>query len=133
MKPQFFDPTDGPRDCSVPVFAALTGISEDEIRHDLPEAHLGRVSVDEWARWLDKKGFAALIRPGCPDDIVPCAHLVALDERRAGAHWIYRDGQGNIHDPNPAQRYVPADDPRMKSISFYPEKVLTVSVSRRPP
>ena len=130
MKPQMFRQTSEPRDCSVVVFAALTGISEDEIRRDLPEAPLGEVSVDGWISWLGKKGFSVLRRQGCPDDIVPCAHLVALNELRDGAHWIYRDGEGDIHDPNSAQQYLQADDPRMKSISFYSEKVLTVSVSR---
>ena len=130
MKPQMFRQTSEPRDCSVVVFAALTGISEDEIRRDLPEAPLGEVSDDGWISWLGKKGFSVLRRQGCPDDIVPCAHLVALNGLRDGAHWIYRDGEGDIHDPNSAQQYLQADDPRMKSISFYSEKVLTVSVSR---
>lgn len=128
VKPQMFHQTSEPRDCGVFVFAALAGVSEDEIRRDLPEAHLGEVSVDGWISWLEEKGFTVLPRRGCPDDIVPCAHLVALNELRDGAHWIYRDREGDVHDPNSAQRYVQADDPRMKSLSFYSEKVLTISV-----
>jgi hypothetical protein len=120
------------RDCGVAVFAALTGISENEIRHDLPEAHFGEVSVDGWTRWLQRKGLEIRRQAACSDDFVPCAHLVALDERRDGAHWIHRDDDGDIHDPSPTFRYFAADDARMRSISFYPEKVLTLSVSFRP-
>jgi hypothetical protein len=89
------------RDCGVCVFAALAGISEEQVRHDLPEAHLGKLSVNEWIRWLEGKGFTVQRRDRCPDDIVPCAHLVAPETPRdyADVHWIFRDKDGDIHDP----------------------------------
>lgn len=115
------------RDCGVCVFAELAGASRGELLQDLPEAHLG-VSVEGWTEWLaKKKGQVVLRQQGCPDDIVPCAHLVGLSD--TVFHWIYRDSDGDIHDPSPAFAAMPADDPRMKSI-LYPLKVLTLSVSR---
>jgi hypothetical protein len=52
------------RDCSVPVFAALAGISEDDVRHDLPQAAMGQVTVLELITWLEKRRFKVLRRDG---------------------------------------------------------------------
>jgi len=119
------------RDCGVSVFARLAGISEDQLRAELPDAHLGKVSVDEWQAWLETKGFLVTRRKGCPDDMVPCAHLVAhalftIED----AHWVYRDEEGDVLDPNPVNMFMPADDPRMRRLDLYSEKILTLSVSR---
>jgi hypothetical protein len=116
------------RDCGVCVFAELAGVSREEILRDLPQAHLGTVSVDAWTEWLEKKGWAVLRQQECPDDIVPCAHLVGRSN--TDFHWIFRDAEGDVHDPSPVFTAMPADDPRMKSITFYPLKVLTLSISR---
>ena len=40
------------RDCGVCVFAALVGISEEELCAEIPNAHLGMVTVDDWEKWL---------------------------------------------------------------------------------
>jgi hypothetical protein len=119
------------RDCSVPVFAALAGVSEDEVRRDLPKAALGQATVQQWIHWLERKGFEVLKRDGCPTDAVPCAHLVALHQPRSKQdfHWIYRDADGDVHDPSPVFEAMPADDPRMRNLSAYTEKVLTLSLS----
>jgi len=121
------------RDCAVPVFAALAGVSEDEVCRDLPNASLGEVSVDQWKGWLEKRGFRVLKVDGCPTEVVPCAHLVGSDEPRdeRDFHWVYRDVNANVHDPDPAFKWITADDPRMKNLSFYPRKVLTLLVSPR--
>jgi hypothetical protein len=115
----------------VPVFASLAGVSDDELLRDLPHAALGEVSVPEWISWLEKKDFEVLMRDGCPADIVPCAHLVALSPPRdvRGYHWVYRDADGDVHDPAPGFEAMPANDPRMKVLSLYAVKVLTISVS----
>lgn len=118
------------RDCSVPVFAALTGLSDDEIRRDLPNAALGQVSVSEWMAWLHEKGRNPLKRDGCLTDFLPCAHLVATHEPRdrSDFHWIYRDSDGDVHDPSPVVAAMPADDPRMKNLTDYHHCELTLSV-----
>lgn len=115
------------RDCSVPVFAALTGMSEDQIRTEVPGADDGKVSVDGWRDWLQKKGFTVTQREGCPSDVMPCVHLVASAR---GAHWVYRDQDGDVHDPSLDVLHMPADDERMRSLSTFRTKVLTLSVSR---
>ena len=119
------------RDCSVPVFAAVAGVSEDNVRRDFPEAAVGGVSVLDWVHWLERQGFVVLNRSGCPDDVVPCVHLVATHEPRGpdDFHWIYRDLDGDVHDPSPVFQFMPADDPRMRDLSVYAEKVLTLCVS----
>ena|ERR1017187_7184737 len=116
------------RDCGVVVFAKIAGVSYEEVCNDLPEAHLGTVSVDGWTGWLEQKGFKVLKQEGCPDNIVPCAHLVAPIDDRRYCHWIYRDAEGDIHDPAPSFAAMPADDPRMRNLSCYECKVLTISV-----
>lgn len=119
------------RDCGVCVFAALAAVSEEEILADLPDANLGTVSVDGWQEWLESKGFTVTKREGCRADIVPCAHLVAnvLHSQEDG-HWVFRDEDGDIHDPSPVTMYMPADDERMRSLEMYTMKILTLSVSR---
>lgn len=119
------------RDCSVPVFACLARVSEEEVRQDLPEAVLGLVSVSQWENWLKEKGFQVLRRDGCPADIVPCAHLVAEGppRDRTDFHWVYRDADGNVRDPSPAYTCMPPDDPRMRDLSAYERHELTLSVS----
>jgi hypothetical protein len=122
------------RGCSVPVFAELTGVSEDGVRRDLPQADLGQVEVDQWVSWLEKRGFRVLKRDGCPTDIVPCAHLVAHNQPRDKSHfhWVFRDADGDVHDPSPGNLAMAADDERMKNLSLYPERVLTLSVAGSP-
>jgi hypothetical protein len=119
------------RDCSVPVFSALTGISEDEICRELPLAPEQGVTVDGWMDWLTAKGLEPLKRQGCPDDIVPCVHLVGplYPQARTHFHWVYRDAEGDVHDPHPSVAAMPADDPRMRDLSIYGTKVLTISIS----
>jgi hypothetical protein len=120
------------RDCSVPVFARLAGIREEEVLRDLPGAAFGQVTVDGWKTWLDGRQFDVLQRDGCPSDILPCAHLVALHEPsdREDFHWIYRDEDGDVLDPSPPGP-IPASDSRMRDLLYYSERRLTLSVRRR--
>ena len=117
--------------CSVPVFAKLAGVSEYEVRRDLPQAALGRITHHQWKSWLENKNLHVLMREGCPADIVPCAHLVGpshpRDER--DFHWVYRDEDGDVHDPSPVAAAMPADHPEMRGLCLYDLKVLTLSVS----
>ena len=119
------------RDCGVAVFAALSGISAEGICRDLSGAQLGEVSVSQWIQWLEEKGFSVLREDGCPDNVVPCAHLVGPDnpQNKTDAHWVYRDSDGDIHDPSPVFSAMAANDPRMRSLEFYGEKMLTLSIS----
>lgn len=119
------------QDCSVPVFSALTGIPEDQICSELLLAPEQGVTVDGWMEWLTVKGLEPLKRQGCPDDIVPCVHLVGPSNPQAATHfhWVYRDSDGDVHDPHPSIAAMPADDPRMKELSIYGTKVLTISIS----
>jgi len=118
------------RDCGVAVFAELAGISYEDVLRDLPDAHLGTVTDGGWMRWLEQKGFTPLKREGCPEDIVPCAHMVAPVDDTRYCHWVYRDAEGDIHDPSPSSLAVPADDERMRKLSLYDVKVMTISISR---
>lgn len=119
------------RDCGVCVFAALVGISEEELCAEIPNAHLGMVTVDDWEKWLEGKGFEVTRREGCPDDVVPCAHLVSHGANTVeDFHWVYRDEEGDVLDPSPVNQYMPANDPRMRRLDGYAEKRLTLSVSR---
>jgi hypothetical protein len=99
---------------------------------NLPQAQLGGVSVDHWCRWLQEKGFSVLKREGRPNDVVPCAQLVAdLMNSEREAHWVYcdeEDEEGDVHDPSQVSAYFPADDSRMRDLSFYSMKILTLSV-----
>jgi hypothetical protein len=110
------------RDCSVPVFARLAGVSEDEVRRDLPQAALGKITLLQWISWLEKRGFKVLLCDGCPTDIAPCAHLVATHQPRN------RDAEGDVHDPSQVFAAMPASDPSMRNLSNYHQKVLTLSV-----
>jgi hypothetical protein len=120
------------RDCSVAVFAALTGLSKEVVCLDLPGAPLGVISVGEWIDWLKGRSFEVLQRTGCPDDRVPCAHLVGplYPGNQSDFHWVYRDEDGDIHDPSPSAMYMPASHPSMRDLSAYSQKVLTISISR---
>jgi hypothetical protein len=118
------------RDCGVAVFAALAGLTYEEVLRDLPDARLGTVTVDGWKAWLEQRGFTVSHLVGCPDNIFPCAHLVAPVDDVTCCHWVYRDEEGDIHDPSPVSRAMPADSAWMKNLSMYKCKVLTLSVSR---
>ena len=121
------------RDCSVPVFARLAGIPEEQFRNEMPRAQIGQISVDELVAWLELKCFQVLKRPGCPDDLLPCAHLVGnMPQSLSDFHWIFRDADGDVHDPSPVFQFFPADDPRMRALNFYSERVLTITVSSAP-
>ena len=122
------------RDCSVPVFAALARVSEAELCRELPAAPEQRISVNGWMTWLSEKGLDPLKRDGCPADIVPCAHLVGPVQPRGPKdfHWIYRDENGDVHDPDRSFEAMPADDPRMRELTVYATKVLTISVAGSP-
>jgi hypothetical protein len=120
------------RDCGVCVFAKLTDTTEEELLKELPDAYLGAVSVNGWEAWLESKGYAVTRRQGCPDDIVPCAHLVGHGVyTREDAHWVYRDEEGDVLDPSPVNQYMWADDPRMKRLDGYSEKILTITIARK--
>jgi hypothetical protein len=117
------------RDCGVVVFGKLAGVAYEDVCRDLPDAHLGNVTVDCWVHWLEAKGFDVLKRQGCPSDIVPCAHLVAPVDDGRYCHWVYRDADGDIHDPASPFAAMPADDPRMRDLTCYSCKFLTISVT----
>jgi hypothetical protein len=121
----------GERDCSVPVFAALTGLPEDQVRSEMPGAACGEVSVKDWMERLERKGFIVTKHQGCAADLCPCVHLVAsTPQSLTDFHWIFRDKDGDVHDPSPVFTYMPADDPRMRSLEFYDRQELTLTVQR---
>jgi hypothetical protein len=112
------------------VFAELAGIPYEDVLNDLPNAHLGTITVDGWTEWLETKGFTVSGQPGCPDGVVPCAHLVALADHPDYYHWIYRDGDGDIYDPSDMFAAMPEYDPWMRMLSPYQCKRWTISISR---
>src|SRR5579875_361717 len=119
----------GERDCGVFVFAELSGVPEQTIRDEMPGATLGEVSVQGWMTWLQEKGFQVTKREGCPNDIVPCAHLVANNpQSERDFHWVFRDADGDVHNPDPAFSCMSANDPRMRSLEFYDVHWLTITV-----
>jgi hypothetical protein len=118
-------------DCGVVVFAELAGVSYEDVLADLPDAYLGTVSVDGWTAWLDGKGFTVLRQQECPQEILPCAHLVSPVPDDKYCHWVYRDSAGDVHDPSGTFRAMPADDPFMRNLSYYDFKLLTVSVTKQ--
>jgi hypothetical protein len=121
------------RDCSVSVFARLAGISEATLLQELPQACAGEVGHNQWIEWLKSKNIGVVeMHEGCPTDVVPCAHLLSEHQPRdeRDFHWIYRDEDGDVHDPSPCFAAVPADDPGMRDLKSYPFKILTISVSR---
>jgi hypothetical protein len=111
------------------VFAALADTSYEDVLADLPGAHLGTVTVDGWIGWLQGRGWTVTRQDGCPTDIVPCAHLVAPVPNPEYCHWVYRDSEGDVHDPTPVSLAMPADSEWMRNLKMYDHKILTVSVS----
>ena len=123
---------DGERGCSVPVFAALAGVSTKDILSDFPFAAKGEISVIEWETWLENRGLNVLRRGGCQTDILPCVHLVANHPRgREDYHWVFRDKDGDIHDPSPVTQCLGANDPHMRNLRSYNVKELTITAVRR--
>jgi hypothetical protein len=122
------------RDCSVPVFAELLRISEQQLCAELPLASEGKVSVDGWMTYLAEKGCEPEKRDDCRTDKLPCVHLVGpkTPRSREDFHWIYRDEDGDVHDPDPSFKAMPADDSRMRDLSVYGRTVLTISLGRQP-
>jgi hypothetical protein len=116
------------RDCAIPVFGELSGRSRAAILERFPHAVNGEVKVVEWEEWLRSLGFNVTRYQPDESFTLPCAHLV---ERGQDAyHWIYQDARG-VFDPDPSFRFMPADDPKMLSLSCYSRKILTVSVTAR--
>jgi hypothetical protein len=97
---------------------------------DIPDAHLGTVTADGWHRWLTQRGFKVTQSNGCPADVLPCAHMVSPVHPWRDGHWVYRDEEGDVHDPSHATQAMPADSPFMKELQMYDYKNLTISVSR---
>jgi hypothetical protein len=121
------------RGCAVPVFATLAAIPDEQVLNELPHASEGMVTFDRWLGWLEEKGYEVLRRDGCNTDILPCAHLVANSpQSEKDFHWVYRDEDGDVHDPSPVSLAMPADHPWMRGLSGYNTKVCTISVTRRP-
>jgi hypothetical protein len=118
------------RDCGVVVFAELAGTSYEDVLTDLPGADLSPISVDAWERWIKSKGFLVQREQGCPESVLPCAHLVSPVDDNRFCHWVYRDTEGDVHDPSPRSIHFAADDPRMRNLSLYGFHLLTVSISR---
>ena len=114
------------------MFGALTGLSVEDICRDLPDARTGGVSVFRWESWLKGIGLVVLRRDGCPTDILPCAHLVTLDTPRSfdDCHWVYRDEDGDVHDPSPVFEALDADTKWMRNLGSYEGKLLTISICR---
>jgi hypothetical protein len=119
-------------DCGVVDFGKLAGVDYEDVCLDLPEAHLGTVSVDGWMNWLENRGHHVVKQQGCPTDVMPCAHLVAPFDDRRYCHWVYRDADGDIHDPAPSFAFMPANDSRMRDLTCYECMVLTLSISAKP-
>jgi len=112
---------EGDMDCGVSVFAELTGLSRQEILHDLPEAVNG-LSADQAIAYLQGKGIQVHIYPSECQHPLPCAHLV---QSGGGYHWVYQAVNGGIHDPSPSFECVP---PRLVNLAKdYVRKVLTIA------
>ena len=122
----------GERACSVPVFAALAGVSAREVLNDLPGAALGEITVVEWEKWLENKGLEVLRRDGCQTDVLPCIHLVANYPRGLeDFHWVFRDEHGDVHDPSPVSSCLSADSSHMRGLLSYNVRELTITVASR--
>lgn len=117
---------EGDRDCSVPVFAQLAGISREDLLTEMPLAGEGEVAVHEWEEWLGRRGLLVTRYKPSEEYTLPCAHLVFVGGM---PNWIYQDKTG-VHDPDPNRQYFAANDPRMLALSFYDERRLTISVLR---
>jgi hypothetical protein len=120
------------RGCSVPVFARLARVSEEQLCREVPGAPRGLITLGQWKEWLESRGFDVLEREGTPIDMLPCVHLVApIFDPRAEFHWVYRDERGDVHDPSPVYTCMGANDPWMRELKAYDWRMLTLSVSRR--
>ena len=77
------------RDCGVSVFAALAGVSEEELLAEVPGADRGTVTVNGWCAWLERKGFTVTKRKGCPAKFfrVPISSQNVLQEAD-DPHWV---------------------------------------------
>ncbi len=129
-KPQKLRQLSG-RDCGVEVFSELAGSTRSELLNDLPSALDGTVRPDQWEEWLSSKGFTVTRHEGCEQYDLPCAHLVGNHPMsNSDFHWVYRDPDGDIHDPSPVLQIFCANDSKLRSLSFYDTKVLTISVKR---
>lgn len=88
----YFEPQslrqEGSWDCGVEVFSKLTGLSPEDLLHDLPEAVNG-VTVGHAEGWLKAKGFVVERHSEGEAYTLPCAHLVGPPPHH---HWIYEDG-----------------------------------------
>jgi hypothetical protein len=116
----------GNMDCGVCVFGALAGLSREEILRDRPQAADEGLAVDRWVEYLESKGW--MVTKHRPDEScsLPCAHLV---DAGGTPHWIYQTEEG-VFDPNPANRYMPANDPRMLNFSLYASRILLITIAR---
>lgn len=119
---------EGERDCAVPVFGKLTGVSREGILRDLPEAAEGKVTPDQWEDWLGNRSFGVTRYNGCNEHYeLPCAHLV----QRHSPHWVYEDENG-VLDPSPCMACMPPHDSRMRDWDkTYGGRILTISVKQR--
>lgn len=117
------------RSCSVSVFASLACISEQEVEVDLPGAAHGEVSVEQWEQWLSSRGLRTQRLEGCPLEYVPCAHLVAnFPQNLRDFHWVYRDENGDVHDPSPTTLTLGANHPHMRQLKSYDTHQLTIAI-----
>jgi hypothetical protein len=116
---------EGERDCSIPIFGKLAGVSREKILHELPEAVEGKVTVAQWEDWLRSKNLNVTRHDGSDEHYeLPCAHLV----QPHSPHWIYEDAHG-VLDPSPVFGAMPPDDPRMREwAATYGGRILTISV-----
>jgi len=114
----------------VSVFAALAEITQEELKAEMTGAESGLVTVDQWLEWMKRRKPGVQKLQGCPTDLVNCAHLVSEHHPRGldDFHWIYRDKEGDVHDPSPSYMYMPADDERMRCLQQYRHQELTIWV-----
>jgi hypothetical protein len=65
--------------------------------------------------------------------MAPCAHLVGIGDTpqsESDFHWIYRDSDGDVHDPSPVFKFMPANDERMRELKPYALQVLTIALKK---
>jgi hypothetical protein len=115
------------RDCGVPVFGKLAGVSRQEVLRDLPQAVNG-ITVSQWEDWLRGKDLEVTRYSENEAYTLPCAHLMARAPENF--HWIYQDDSG-VLDPDPAFQFMPPNHPKMLDLSCYAARVLTISVKPR--
>ena len=98
------------RDCSIPVFGKLAGVSREKILRDFPDAAEGKVTDVQWEDWLKSQNLEVTRHDGCDEHYdIPCAHLV----QPHSPHWIYDDENG-VLDPSSAFRHMSPEDPQMR-------------------